>query len=155
MLTVEASGNRSKIDRTLLEDLFRSFHSIKGLSGMVGLHQAEQVAHQLEHYLRNLRNDQTTLTAEGVDVIIANTNLLEQILRAHRSHSPIPDPDLYAEELSKVIEGSTPDQISNGNGVVYPANGLKPDESARLAIAIKNGAKAWRFEFTPNAVRAE
>src|SRR5688572_21511021 len=38
-----------------IEELFRAFHSIKGLSGMVELRDAELLAHQLESYLRLLR----------------------------------------------------------------------------------------------------
>ena len=38
-----------------LEELFRSFHSVKGVSGMVGAREAELLAHHLEDYLRVLR----------------------------------------------------------------------------------------------------
>jgi len=38
-----------------IEDLFRSFHSIKGISGMVELREAEMLAHHMESYLRVLR----------------------------------------------------------------------------------------------------
>jgi len=43
------------IDRAVLDNLFRSFHTLKGISGMVGLSAAEQLAHHLESYLRELR----------------------------------------------------------------------------------------------------
>ena len=43
------------LDRAVLDNLFRSFHTLKGISGMVGLGAAEQLAHHLESYLRELR----------------------------------------------------------------------------------------------------
>src|SRR5215212_3050237 len=51
------------VDRTLLDNLFRSFHTLKGISGMVGLGAAEQLAHHLESYLRQLREGSVVLSA--------------------------------------------------------------------------------------------
>ena len=40
---------------TVLDELFRHFHSVKGISGMVDVRPAEELAHRLEDYLRVLR----------------------------------------------------------------------------------------------------
>ena len=42
-------------DPAILEDLFRRFHTLKGLAGMVGLDPAEDAAHSIESFLRTLR----------------------------------------------------------------------------------------------------
>src|SRR4051794_36971156 len=64
LLDIEHDAER--ISREQLDALFRSFHSIKGLSGMVGLHEAERLAHHLETYLGAVRKGRATLIAEGV-----------------------------------------------------------------------------------------
>ena len=51
-----------------LNELFRNFHTIKGLSGMVGLREAEDLAHQVENYLGAIRKQETALSPEGVDL---------------------------------------------------------------------------------------
>ena len=68
----------------MLEELFRSFHSLKGLAGMVDLRQAELLSHHLESYLRRLRMPTASSAAAGVDALIAGTDLLEQVLAARR-----------------------------------------------------------------------
>src|SRR6188508_2748572 len=53
-----------------IEELFRAFHSIKGLSGMVELRDAELLAHHMESYLRQLRARETVLSSQGLDALI-------------------------------------------------------------------------------------
>jgi two-component system chemotaxis sensor kinase CheA len=62
----------------VLEELFRSFHSIKGISGMVELREAEMLAHQMESYLRALRQRDVVLSQRGVDALIAGVQALER-----------------------------------------------------------------------------
>jgi two-component system, chemotaxis family, sensor kinase CheA len=69
LLDLEKFVHQPNIKKSLLEELFRSFHSLKGLSGMVGVKEAEQLAHQMESYLRSLREQQVILTPEGIDVL--------------------------------------------------------------------------------------
>src|SRR5215216_7873996 len=62
LLALERFVNKPHIDRPLLDEIFRSFHSLKGISSMVGVREAEQLAHEMESYLRALRQDQAALT---------------------------------------------------------------------------------------------
>jgi two-component system chemotaxis sensor kinase CheA len=65
LLLLEQFVLKTPIDRSLLDELFRSFHSLKGLSGMVGVKEAEELSHEMESYLRALREQQVTLTSES------------------------------------------------------------------------------------------
>src|ERR671927_378752 len=56
LLALECFIGQPHVDRALLDELFRSFHSLKGISAMVGVRPAEQLAHHLESYLRGLRD---------------------------------------------------------------------------------------------------
>ncbi|HBB31249.1 MAG TPA: chemotaxis protein CheA [Cyanobacteria bacterium UBA8803] len=88
---------------TLLEELFRSFHSIKGLSGMVGIREAEQVAHEMESYLRVLRSQQMHLTEEGLDALISGTKMLELVIDSCRAQNPLPDIAPVIAQLAAVF----------------------------------------------------
>ena len=48
LLNLERFVDSSIADTAQLDELFRSFHTIKGISGMVGLSPAEQLAHVRE-----------------------------------------------------------------------------------------------------------
>ena len=69
LVTLEDDVNAQTIDRALLDNLFRSFHTLKGISGMVGLTAAEQLAHHLESYLRELREGTLILSEPGFEVL--------------------------------------------------------------------------------------
>ena len=69
LLALEASLGTTGTDRALIDELFRDFHSLKGISAMVELRPAEQLAHHLEDYLGAIRDREVTLTAAGIDVL--------------------------------------------------------------------------------------
>lgn len=107
LLAIEAFIDRPQIDRSLLDKLFGSFHSIKGLSGMVGLKEAEQLAHDMESYLRSLRDKLVILTQSGIDALIAGTKMLEQVINAYRTKNSIPDIELLLVRLTAAFSGDS------------------------------------------------
>src|SRR5215207_886615 len=85
LVTLEDEVGRGGVDRTLLDNVFRSFHTLKGISGMVGLAAAEQLAHHLESYLRELREGTLTLSDSGFEALVAGVSLLEGVINARRN----------------------------------------------------------------------
>src|SRR5687768_119230 len=67
LLSLEDSIGQPRPDPAVTEELFRSFHSIKGISAMVEHREVELVAHEMESYLRALRDGHATLATAGVD----------------------------------------------------------------------------------------
>jgi len=118
------------VDRSLLDNLFRSFHTLKGISGMVGLTAAEQLAHHLESYLRELREGTLGLSEAGFEALVAGVSLLENVINARRNDQPIPSIAEVTERLQAVP-------------TVSPS---EPSAPERDPIA-----KRWQLEFTPTA----
>jgi two-component system, chemotaxis family, sensor kinase CheA len=88
-LTSGASGLTSSIGRVnLINELFRSFHTLKGLSGMVGLRPAEELSHRLESVLRGVQNTQITLNQELIDTLLEGAGILEQIVQGVKNSEP-------------------------------------------------------------------
>ncbi|MGA9767820.1 MAG: chemotaxis protein CheA [Blastocatellia bacterium] len=139
LLALEQFVGKPRIDRLLTDELFRSFHSLKGISGMVGLREAERLSHEMESYLRALREDHTTLGEEGFHALIAGTKMLEQVIAARRESKSLPEIAAVVMQLETVTRGG--DQASATDKA-----GEKPVESA---------AKLWRFEFIPTTALAE
>src|SRR5215216_1760568 len=126
------------IDRTLLDNLFRSFHTLKGISGMVGLAAAEQLAHHLESYLRELRQGTVTLSEPGFEALAAGVSLLEGVINARRNDQPVPSIDEITEQLQAVSSDSA---TRNSDSAAAPP---KREQDTR-----------WQIEFTPTAELAE
>src|SRR4051812_8861652 len=68
LLGLEANPGGARREQP--DGLFRHFHTIKGLSGIAGVREAEQLAHHLETYLGPLRQNPAALTADGVNALV-------------------------------------------------------------------------------------
>jgi two-component system chemotaxis sensor kinase CheA len=127
LLALEAAVGAPGAERQPTDDLFRVFHSIKGISGMVELREAEQLAHEMESYLRALRQRETLLTTDGVDALIDGTQRLEQVVRARSRTEAIPPiADLQAR-LSALVPRIASDTLLHEN-----AHALAPTPSFRI-----------------------
>ena len=135
LLELEASASASRpAPADVLEELFRSFHSIKGISGMVELRDAEMLAHHMESYLRVLRQRDARLTGDGLDALVAGVDLLERTIAARRDHEAAPDAARVIEQLSAA--SSEPAGLAAGATAPGPRSDAKP---------------AWRVTFAPSA----
>jgi two-component system, chemotaxis family, sensor kinase CheA len=133
LLTLERSLGGSA-PPAALDELFRSFHSIKGISGMVELRGAEMLAHEMESYLRALRQRETSLSQEGVDALIAGVDALERVISARREQRQGPD---IAPALTSIA-------------AVVPANG-EAGAGAPGTGADERPLIDWLVTFTPSA----
>src|SRR5579859_2293161 len=71
----------------VVEELFRSFHSLKGLSAMVQLGEAERLAHEMETCLGSIRDRKFMLSASGFEALVGAAHVLEQVIAARRAGS--------------------------------------------------------------------
>lgn len=152
LLALEASIGTAEPDRQLLDELFRSFHSIKGLSAMVGIGAAETLSHHLESYLGELRKGRQRLNAQGLETLIAGVKMLDRILAAERTNTLAPDcAPLLAELAARLQEKSVPTPTAP---VLAPPESevtrQTAEEESQIAARLKPGAQAWRFTFVPS-----
>lgn len=166
LLALESAvGQGQPLDQGVVEEIFRGFHSVKGLSGMVGMTAAEQLAHRAESYLRLLRRKEVAMSADAFEAVIAATRLLEQVLAAARRGEPAPD---LEEMLARLADLSAPSKATAAPppaaaptrpapaAAVPPETPpLTPEESARLEAALAAGQRAWQITFTPTHALAQ
>ncbi len=139
LVTLEDEVDAGTLDRAVLDNLFRSFHTLKGISGMVGLGAAEQLAHHLESYLRELREGTVLLSEPGFEALSAGVSLLEGVINARRNDQEIPSIDDAVERLQAVASETVASKIETTSSV--------PESDAT--------ATRWLVEFTPTAELAE
>ncbi len=138
LLALEGSVGRVEINRPVLDELFRHFHSLKGISGMVELRQAEDLAHRLEDYLRALRQGGVILSADGMDALFDGTQTLEQVIGIRRNGGTFPAIGPVAERIARLV-----DAMPAGDGRARPA--------AAAAPAPASGVPRWRCTFEPSS----
>lgn len=69
-------------DAALLESMMRAAHSVKGAAAIVGLEPALRLAHAMEDVLVAAQENRVQLDADGVDVLLAGVDLLQQLADA-------------------------------------------------------------------------
>ncbi|MYL81841.1 chemotaxis protein CheA, partial [Desulfovibrio aerotolerans] len=65
---------------SLLNDIFRPMHSLKGASGFLGLNAINGLAHKAENILDELRKGNIPVNPEIMDVILSATDILRTII---------------------------------------------------------------------------
>jgi two-component system chemotaxis sensor kinase CheA len=132
----------STLPPAALEDLFRSFHSLKGISAMVELREAELLAHHMESCLRAARQGSLTLTSTNFEVLVDGVRMLEHVIAARRASTPPPSIDAMAATLEAL--GRTEDEAVRN--ATPAANNTRTNGPA----ARGGGARWWRVTFVPS-----
>ena len=139
LLSLEGVTGVQPIAPSILEEMFRSFHSMKGISGMVELRDAEMLAHEMESYLRALRQQEAILTPAGVDALVAGVDALERVIVARREKHPGPPIDDVKARIAAVIPHG------------LPAAAV----SAALAESSREVTPEWIVTFVPSSELSE
>jgi two-component system chemotaxis sensor kinase CheA len=118
----------------VLEELFRSCHSLKGISAMVELREAEVLAHHMESCLRAIRQGDTALEPANLETLLAGANALEAAIVARREEKAPPSDAHVLAALRGLA--STP--------VETPAVVGSPRQPS-------TAARSWTVRFVPSA----
>lgn len=77
---LEGSVKRNNVKPELINKVFREFHSLKGISGMLGFEKISSFTHELENMLDKMRLGKVTLTKGTVDVLYQSLDLLNRLI---------------------------------------------------------------------------
>src|SRR4029077_14748374 len=67
-------------DKTLLNDVFRPFHTIKGNAGALGVATVQTLAHKVENLLDRCRSGQHQVGSAEVDAVLKAVDLITAML---------------------------------------------------------------------------
>jgi two-component system chemotaxis sensor kinase CheA len=153
LLELEASGDLTAAGREPLDALFRAFHTVKGLSGMVGARAAEDAAHRLEAYLGAVRKGEGPLTEHGVNALLESVGFLETAVAAFRAGGPPPDTAPLAARFAALMPSpSSPSEPPSApKAATAPAEfgALPAEKQAKLDAALLRRERPWLVTFTP------
>lgn len=96
-------------DKSLVEQIFRIMHTIKGNSDMFGFHEIDRFTHQLETIYDNIRNDKLKVTDKLVNLTLTSVDHLRMLLdEGNELSGPTKKQheDLVSE-FKKIAEGNT------------------------------------------------
>ncbi|MDR3176431.1 MAG: Hpt domain-containing protein [Desulfovibrio sp.] len=113
---------------SLLNEIFRPMHSLKGASGFLGLNKINGLAHKAESVMDELRKGAMTVTSEIMDVILATTDLLRRMIENLETENSEGDVDTSeaVAALEAILAGETPSLQTGGGAEEVAETALSP-----------------------------
>ena len=71
---------RNPNDLTIINEIFRSAHTLKGMSATMGFEDLASLTHQMENVLDGIRNNKIHVTTDILDVLLQSVEYLEEIV---------------------------------------------------------------------------
>jgi two-component system chemotaxis sensor kinase CheA len=159
LLAAEGALKANASQHRLVRELFRSLHTLKGLSAMVGVDPIVEIAHEMEAILRDADRSTGKLSAEAIELLLKGVRAIEQRLGMFAKRKPVsPAPRKLLTALTDLqgAERATP-AAAGGELVIDPelAGKLGPTEREQLSAGIAAQRRALRVDFYPSPELAE
>jgi two-component system, chemotaxis family, sensor kinase CheA len=142
LLQLESEGS---IDGAESDALRRALHTVKGLSGMVGLAPVERISHAMEDAVGLIEVDKPP-SSRVVELLFIGVRLLEERIQARKRRETVTEAQSYLEDVAHVVAGSEFRSQSGAPGVAPPA-------PTRLEVAFTPSHELASRGVTIDAVR--
>ncbi len=119
----------------VVSELFRSFHTIKGLSGMVGLEPAMEVSHTLESILRGIQQSKIEISTTLIDHLLHGVKILEGAIDTFRNPvARMPSIQDYLDESLGLLPEETKSQLTPSKQEVEGHPPAKSEDEFELEL---------------------
>lgn len=144
LLVLEEGGAEAENPQTM-NDLARALHTLKGLSGMVGLASAEHVAHAMEDASRALSLAVEPARQRLIESLFDGARLLEACVASRRKREDPPPTGAYVDEIARAIgalpsAAGAPTEVARADATAVSVHQYQPE--------------TVHFEFAPSAEMA-
>ncbi|MHB8872901.1 MAG: chemotaxis protein CheA [Myxococcaceae bacterium] len=151
LLALEAAARLGEVNVKAMRELFRSVHTIKGLSAMVAIQPIVLIAHRMETALRPANQSGGMLAAASIDAMLQGVEAIGQRLRQASEGRPV---DAAPEELLGRLGAVQMDLPAAALGLTLDPgllSTLSPLEQQQLKAGLSSGQRAVRAEFVPSS----
>jgi two-component system chemotaxis sensor kinase CheA len=136
-------------DPEALASIFRSFHTIKGNAGFLGLVPMQTLAHEVESLLDLARNRKLTLNAAIITEILHSRDALQaltQQIAVALHKGKLPDQIVPVAQLVRAVK-----RLASGTATVAPFNvpAAKGAEAAPASLAVTSKTPAAEIAAAP------
>jgi len=142
-------------NRDILNDIFRSVHTIKGAAEFVGLERISELSHKLENLLDLLRQGKKQANRDIIDTLIEakdRISLIMDELESSRSEETLID-DL-ATRITRLTEG--PEYYDAEGPEAYTVKQVCEEEPEEISVeATKEAIEVADQEIEPEAIESE
>ncbi len=157
LLELEAyAGNSTQTDNDLIDTLFRTFHSIKGSAGFIGLNKINGLTHHAETLLDLIRKGQIAISKEHIDLLLEVSDALQTLidyLGEHFTEEGYTGADLehLQNRLRERAAGET--IVEKKEQKICPEENEGDGETSRQNHGVQSYQTRAEFQITDNMVR--
>lgn len=150
LLLDEAHHRGDRIDPALIDEIFRSVHTLKGIAGMFGYKHVGTVAHALEDLLDDLRLGRTAVGPNLLDVLFDSVECFQRLLTLEDPQSPQEEAGVQ-QYIAAIRSVGIEEEVEEGDPIdkyaIDPAvlTVLTEYEEHRLRACIREGLQLYRL----------
>ncbi len=150
LLLDEAHQRDERTDPGLINEIFRSVHTLKGIAGMFGYKHVGAVAHALEDLLDDLRLGRLPVGSQMLDVLFDSVERFQRLLALEDPQSPEEEAGVQSYITAvRSIGRETPEEEGDplDRYAIEPAvlSVLTEYEEHRLRACIREGMRLYRL----------
>ena len=99
LLHLEKSPNDSK----LIEDVFRTMHTLKGTAGMYGFDEIGTFTHRMENIYDLIRNGRISVTKDVLNLTFRSVDFLNKALNANETENLTANYQYFYDQINKIV----------------------------------------------------
>jgi two-component system chemotaxis sensor kinase CheA len=154
LLSIEESLKRGETNPRAVRELFRSLHTVKGISAMVGVEPVVDLAHVMETVLRSADRAGGKLPTPAVGLLLKGVRAIEDRVQDLARKKPVrAAPDALVDALASLQLPAAGDAAPAAAQLDLPPEiraKLNPTESAQLLQGVVRGKRVLRLDFVPS-----
>jgi two-component system chemotaxis sensor kinase CheA len=158
LLAVEKLLARGEPHANRVRELFRSLHTLKGLSAMVGVDPIVELAHEMETILRGADRSSGRLSPAAVELLLRGLQAIEVRVRAFAEGKGVPPAPVDLVQALQNLEPSANDPVAPSAAALTLEPELlaklTPVEQSELIQGATRGRRALRLDFFPSPERS-
>ncbi|MFS0675179.1 chemotaxis protein CheW [Ornithinibacillus sp. 179-J 7C1 HS] len=139
----------------IVQEIFRSAHTLKGMSATMGFEDIASLTHQMENVLDKIRHHELTVTTEVIDISFLATEALEEMVQSiSEGNDGKKDVSELVMRLKQVESGtSSQEQVQSNASDPKAFQTLELDEyqSTVMSQAKENGHQAFQITVQLNS----
>lgn len=145
LLELENNPTKETVD-----EIFRSAHTLKGMSGTMGFTQLSELTHEMENLLQEIRNQKINVNEQIIDTLLNCVDILEELIndieeQGQEQHRDISTVIQRLKGKNDVYLNKTKTTIENTKKHVFNFNEY---EDRLIRKAIDQGLYIWKINVT-------
>ena len=150
MVLAKCAESGERVDPGILNSIFRSAHSLKGLSGMFGFEPMVALSHNLEELLDAMRLGKVDFSMEVADALFESLSVVSMLLEAKSRDSEVDD-SIIKEITGKLSDALSRKKSSEESSILDGIDAQVLDvlteyEEHRLTESLKEGLSVFKVQ---------